>query len=327
MPDLVLNELSFQILGTSDRVCAAQDAPTARSWMAALVETIRAAGAYGVQQTIRTDSAFLTIELAGGYSLPQWRNDSAVNRDLRIFFSRLATRAPYLDGALEELLNQAGRMEARFQGTIAGGLLAAFLLDGVAVSWPSGDTWRQTSLAFNLFSLSDDGEVVESIPHCRHASDPAHWDIHAEWIEQCYRSGIHDGAALWAMAPQLFPRLEFCGDAPGQLQSLTGNERYFQWVINCLFDADLECSRWTVGQFPHSALPGPASGESKPVHDNPDLRRHRMFRTPTGELLMFEHHMKNKAENKRIHYLVDESRRRIIIAYVGDKLPTGNYRT
>jgi hypothetical protein len=86
--------------------------------MAALVETIRAAGAYGFQQTIRTDSAFLTIELAGGYSLPQWRNDSAVNRDLRIFFSRLATRAPYLDGALEEILNEAGRMEARFQGRL-----------------------------------------------------------------------------------------------------------------------------------------------------------------------------------------------------------------
>ena len=125
----------------------------------------------------------------------------------------------------------------------------------------------------------------------------------------------------------LFPRVEFCGDAPGQLQSLTGNERYFQWLINCLFDADRECSRWTAGQFPHSALPGPASGESKPVHDNPELRKHRMFRMLTGELLMFEHHMKNKAENKRIHYLVDESRRRIIIAYVGDKLPTGNYRT
>jgi hypothetical protein len=239
----------------------------------------------------------------------------------------LATRAPYLDGALEEVLDQAGRTEARFHGSVASGILAAFLLDGVAVSWPSDDAWNHTSLVFSLLSLSDDGEVDQSVTHCRHVSGPPHWIVHADWIEGCYKSGIRDGATLWARAPHLFPRVEFCGDAPAQLQSLRGNERYFQWVINCLFEADRECSHWPGGQFPHWALPGPGAGESRSVHDNPDLRRHRMFRTLAGELLMFEHHMKNKAENKRIHYFADESRRKIMVAHIGDKLPTANHRT
>jgi hypothetical protein len=40
----------------------------------------------------------------------------------------------------------------------------------------------------------------------------------------------------------------------------------------------------------------------------------------SGQWQMFEYHMKNNAENKRIHYLADEARRKLCIAYVGDHL-------
>jgi hypothetical protein len=232
-----------------------------------------------------------------------------------------------LDGVVDEILDRAGRSEVRFQGHRAEGLLAALLLDGVCVSWASHEAWNTDWLLAQIGELSEDGYFDQIAKAFRHASRPSHWTAHAEWIEHKQKITVPDGAALLAQAAELFPRLEFCGGAPAQVRGLNGKERYFDWVIDCLFAADRECASWTSGEFPHSRLPGPATGESASVHSNPELKRRRMFRTLAGDLVMFEHHMKHLGENKRIHYCPDEGRRRVMIAYLGDKLPTGKYRT
>ena len=327
MPDLIVNELSFRNLDGAETQCAAADVHMAKLWMSELVDTIRTARKFGLGRSIRTDRAFLSVELCRGYRLPQWRNDASVDRDERTFLSNLAARSPYLDGVVDEILDRAGRSEVRFQGHRAEGLLAALLLDGVCVSWASHEAWNTDWLLAQIGELSEDGYFDQIAKAFRHASRPSHWTAHAEWIEHKQKITVPDGAALLAQAAELFPRLEFCGGAPAQVRGLNGKERYFDWVIDCLFAADRECASWTSGEFPHSRLPGPATGESASVHSNPELKRRRMFGTLAGDLVMFEHHMKHLGENKRIHYCPDEGRRRVMIAYLGDKLPTGKYRT
>jgi hypothetical protein len=122
-----------------------------------------------------------------------------------------------------------------------------------------------------------------------------------------------------------FQNYEFCGDAERQLRALTGNEKYYDWIVRCLVSANLQCSLWDGGRFPHLLLPGPASGESRSVHGDPRLREMRVFQMVSGERRMFEHHMKNNGENKRIHYFADDLRKKVCIAYVGEHLPTALY--
>jgi hypothetical protein len=322
MLELVVNELSFRQLNSAGS--AAPDIYTARVWMSQFTGTIRAARQMGFG-TVRTEKGFAVLELSPGYSMPQWRNDPDVNRDEKVFLSSMTAKSPYLDGVLDEIAEAAERMEVCVDGSPSSGLLAALLLDAIAVSWPSHNIWASHLLVAEFRQLSLEGELLQREVELRHASVSHHWETHRAWIEQKRRASLTNGQELWAKAQEFFPYLEFCGNAEVQICALTGNEKYFDWVVRCFTLANLQCSQWTTGLFPHSLLPGPATGESLSVHDDPKLRAMRVFRMVSGKMAMFEHHMKNNAENKRIHYFADNVRRKVCIAYLGDHLPTARY--
>jgi hypothetical protein len=318
MLELVINELSFRHL--QGGYCAAPDVHTAREWMSQLTGTIRTARHMGFGMTIRTERGFAYQELSPGYSLPQWRNDLVVNRDERVLFSSMTAKSPHLDGVLDEIAETADSAEVRIVGLSSSGLLAALLLNAIAVSWASHETWNTPLLAAQFHRLSFDGELIQNEVEIRHASRSEHWAHHRVWIEQEQMASVTTGEELWTKSPELFPHLEFCGQSERQIRELTGNEKHFAWVVRCLTLANVQCSRWTAGAFPHFLLPGPATGESISVHNNQELRELRVFRMLSGQWQMFEYHMKNNAENKRIHYLADDARRKLCIAYVGDHL-------
>jgi hypothetical protein len=327
MIDLVINELSFTRIASAEGTCAGADPHEAKCWMTQFINVLRSARTLGLGRTLRTHEAFLTAELAPGYGLFQWRNDPTGNRDEHRFFGTIAARSPHLDGLIDAVQQSAERSEVRVHGRPATGLLAALLLDAIAISWPSDDLWNTSSLLVQYQRLSDDAELEESDTSIPHASHPDHWEAHRDWIESKHKNEIVSGIELWEKREQLFRHLEFCGDAPAQIRALSGNEAHFRWVVECMFAAEQECAQWNDGEFPHARLPGPASGESRSVHDDPELRKHRMFETLLGQTVMFEHHMKNRAENLRVHYRADSARRIVMVAHVGDKLPTAKYRT
>src|SRR5689334_2902807 len=111
MLELVLNELSFRQLVNGRS--AAPDIYVARVWMRELTGTIRAARQMGFATAIRTERGFDALELSPGYTLPQWRNDPAVNRDERVFFGNVTVKSPYLDGVLSEIAQTAEVTEVR----------------------------------------------------------------------------------------------------------------------------------------------------------------------------------------------------------------------
>jgi len=92
-----------------------------------------------------------------------------------------------------------------------------------------------------------------------------------------------------------------------------------------LESANREIIAWTDGAFPHGNLPGPASGESESVRRSPSRMRMRMFASPTGEPVQFEHHMKDKRNNKRMYYRADTERRVILIGTLCGHLETAKY--
>jgi hypothetical protein len=134
------------------------------------------------------------------------------------------------------------------------------------------------------------------------------------------RPSIRNGRDLMAQAASVYPAIEIGEDAEKDIRKLCGNEKHFHWVLVAFAAANRETLAWKRGQFQHHHLPGPATGESDPTMRQ--FGEKRIFKTRNGDRLPFEHHMKCRAENQRIHYRVDEGRRLLMIGYVGKHLPT-----
>jgi len=134
---------------------------------------------------------------------------------------------------------------------------------------------------------------------------------------------ICNGRDLLEKAPALFPALRICESARRQIQTLSGNETEFSWIRKAFAKANCEMHKWQGGPFPHASLPGPASGESETVRDNPKLRNQRTFQTGCGQEY-FEHHMKH-GTGFRIHYWIDANQKQLLIGYVGPHLDTARF--
>jgi hypothetical protein len=256
------------------------------------------------------------LELCFGYGITEWGNDQRVNRDERIFFRRLVTAYPYLTRGDQEVF--LGRWSSL-------GLACCIVCDGLALSWASNEVWDNAVLPVRIESLGTDGLIATDGGEVKNIAKVDHWQRHAKSIRTKLIEEIQSGEQLMANAPRAFPHLEFCQSAAEQTVQFRGTERSFKWLVSALMDAEVEAAEWNGGPFPHERLPGPATGESRTVHDDKALRRMRFFTTRDDRSLMFEYHMKNNSENLRVHYLFEPDRGTVMIGYVGPHLPTARY--
>src|SRR5437016_6699417 len=174
MPDLVWNELSItNFLDPADPPWA-QNAPQACVLMERLIDVMRTWAQAGQSRVIRIPNSI--VNLAPGYSLDQWRNDSRADRDQRQLFRLYAARRPELADVLDKIRDRADVSEMLCEGRITQGLLAAWLVDGIAVSWDTHPVWRQSVIGCVLRELSPDDNLIERRVEVWHASRAEHID-------------------------------------------------------------------------------------------------------------------------------------------------------
>jgi hypothetical protein len=324
MIDQVLNELSFCRFREPPRYCAAANRSQARLWMDTLVRTLSGTGKLGLPRSLRTGESLSNQEIAPDYTVAQWRNDPQVSRDVRQLFRQYSTKYPLLDGVLESLVDRARGCEAKFQGIQCEGLLAAYLLDGLAISLPSDPAWSVNSLEITLLELDADGlsERVQIVLHC---SSPGHASALAGEFTIRQRQIALTGRDLVEHQPQLLPNIRFCDDAETSLSTSKQNDPAFSWIRRCLFELNDYCVRWSTGPFRHEELRCQPTPESESLSNNPELRRLRTFVCPDGERRYFQWHLKNFGRNLRLHYFPIEKERIVLIGYIGRHLPTQLY--
>jgi hypothetical protein len=134
------------------------------------------------------------------------------------------------------------------------GLSATWVLDGICLSLCSHDMWNRSQLAVEV-SLFSDGEISAELETIRHVSHPDHFRDHEGWLQREQESSIRNGADLVAQASAMYPNVELGLDARKELAALSGAERHFGWVIECLEAANREIRAGTNGPFPHKHLP------------------------------------------------------------------------
>ena len=306
--EMVLNELSLQ---------TAADIHTARSWMEAFIQAVNAASSHGVSRVIRTKSDIFDITLAVNYPLRRWLNDQEVDREMRRYIKALTTKAPFWEN-LPDLHDSVLAREFIFDGRGAQGLGVAYLLESLAVSLPSEESWDAARLTLNVDWISEDGQIEKNTVEVIHASHSSHVVEHAQWISERLRSDVQDGADLWKRSAELFPSLTFCEMAGNQIQSLSPTMLYP--VVRGLFNLEAYCRGWSEGGFNPTQLAMKATMESQATLNRYGTERN--FLCPGGERRTFSWHIRLTPHGWRVYFYPETETRTMIIGYIGPHLPT-----
>jgi hypothetical protein len=289
--------------------------------MERLIDVMRAWSQAGLPRVLRIPIAITIAELAPGYSLQRWRNDPQADRDQRLLFRLYVTRTPELADVLDEIRGLGDVSEMRCEGQDAQGLLAAWLLDGLAVSWNSHPVWGESGIPCLLSELGSAGDVFQRDVNVAHASSPAHLDSWLAARRSERESQLAHGRAILEKSGEWLPSLRFVGSALEQVAEWTPNREGWPFVVRSLCQLQDLCSAWGAHPFPHAGISSPCSPESSRVDTNDVLRSQREFVCEDGELRYFTWHIKHYKLNLRIHYHADQQERIVRIAYLGIHLP------
>lgn len=311
---MVLNELSLRT--------PAADIPTAQQLMSELIGTVRQATTSGVKRVLRTSDEINTIELAPGYPVARWRNDSTVNREERTFFRTLTSKAPFWTDVAEEIKGNFDLSQVWHQGEEAKGLGFAVVIDALAVSLISEARWDCSRLELEVRRFDENEDLIDERLEIIHASRSNHVQEHSDWINNRIRSRVVNGLELWNRKDELFPNLIFCEAVSEQLQSLGAENPILQLVKNRLSELEDYCKGWTDEIFEPKILRN-VSPESQVTLQNPKYNKERTFLCPDGKERVFSWHAK-LSFGWRIYFFPNEQRK-MIVGYVGCHLKTVKY--
>jgi hypothetical protein len=316
--DIVLNELSYRV--------PAADVWVARDGMFLLIDTIRAAQKLGTSRTLRFHHDLYRSAIAADYTVADWLNDAAIDRDARLFFKTVATTSPFLSDLAGSSVDERFRgAEFRYGQESVLGLGVAYLLDALAISLPFSHVWDVPELSIVISELDDEGQIVDDSGLVKHAANLDHVRKHERWIDERRRREVLNGRELWTERSSLFPRLVFCSSVKTQLEQLGNGDALFRQVMRKLFELEVYCRTWDSGPFDPALFPGRATPDSEST-----LRAFpepRTIRCPDGISRIFTWHVRATPGKWRIYFHPVEVERTMLIGYIGPKLPTVSHPT
>lgn len=273
-------------------------------------------GALKRAREVRVRSVLITpvrlpgVELAVGYPMGRWAND-ARNKDLWRIIRGMQNRAPF---TFDEIAppEDSGELEYLYNGKIARGLGVAHLVEGLAVSLPTGPDWAVDRVVMARNTLVECGDLVEDEVHVPHASCAGHVSVHELWLARGGLSAIGNGSALWAARAEYFPSLSFLPRVEDDFCTLPAD-----WLVpvrNRL--AELQ---ETVASWDREITPMP-QWRSLITPEHEQRRRQCEFVDLDGQVRVFDLHARFTPRHGRLHFRLLRDEGSLRIAYVGPKL-------
>lgn len=309
--EMILNHASLSV---GDRTAAIDFLKGAVSGAAQLVKEGVVGG------VLRADRGVQEIYCAEGFSLfdvvQELRGSGA--RDEHLFFARMVTKTPLLDGIGADDRQRFLGCEARDLPPEDGDpLLLCALTDAVAVGFPTHEDWDRDRVTVRFEELLPDDTFSPESEDIDHLARATHAAPICARHRQRLRAGLRPGE-LWKNREAAFPNLAFGPDVENHLKELPAG--HYHTVVNRLGELDAAAGNWhrVGGAAPPWACK--VTDESERLRNDRRLAARRRFRSRSGGRALFLWHARFGSAG-RIHLRFDPSSREVEIGYIGGHLP------
>jgi len=263
-------------------------------------------------------------ELATAYTVRDWW--TSADRDRKTLLSRIANKTDFPEELGAALKDRFYLSEFFLEGVAsrdradARGLGAAFLLDGIAVSLPSEDQWKDIWIPLVHVWLAEGGSEGKGEVKALNLSgcDQAE-QVRDSLLRKGQRDLVSAPTALTARKHACFPHLRFGLDVDDHIARLATG--MLAAVIHKLIILDDASRKWRRNAERTSpTLPGCRPETDPTMQKYGDLR---VFLDAEGVRRTYALHC--AAGPYRIHLRVVNEPRGLEIGYVGKHLPTKKY--
>lgn len=221
----------------------------------------------------------------------------------------VAGRCPAGHGGFEsEWQNLCVQLEG--VGSVAGAIAKSRGAGLVSVGRRS--KWQVEELALSCDADSSSDQFRGVLVNCFNAESGGTY--FGRWVRWA-RAGVNDPACFWKFKRDLYPRLSFLDGVRKQLNELE-SESLDQVLLRMAELADC-VDEWA--ELPEGARPHQPQWRSK-VTPESRTRRDDCYFLEGGVRKLFDLHARYTPGAGRIHFRVDGSELRIVVAYVGWKL-------
>lgn len=281
----------------------------------------------GCARVLRSIRAAADQDIGHGRGLRGWCFDPTTNRDAGKFVAQRLGKQPFIDGDDGLFAAAEGErvIEGRVRDATVVGLAFAALGGTPAVALGSTALPACATVAVDLATLSIDGEFEETVQVCCVVTEE---DVRQQsnFIAECIKRSVADGAHLLARAGELFPRLRFGPLAVRQIAALTGNEPVFHQLFRHLHALEKGAEFWLADEHYSPAEAISWSRESNATLDHRTYGPQRDFPMPEGfnPCRWCDHTKLSGGAGARLYFHAERTDKDavVLIGYFGDHLPT-----
>jgi len=270
-----------------------------------------------------------TLNYASGFIFNEWIN--RIDRDTASIIKTVVSKVPCpwvrFNEDLHAVLDSTLFVLSADNDIDAKSLGIASCLNLHAISFLSKTCWSQNPISITK-QWDESGDIKEELLDVPNITTLDQLDTYVKRLETEKRESKDYFHKLTSQENDDFPNLLFCNSVLKNFKSSFVTLDDFPKIIEVLtnlnsgicLSSDLEELKL------HSGLT--FSGESKQTMARDKYARQRCFKHPvSGNRALFEQHLKNFPDAKRMHFLADFSNKTICIGYFGPHLPTTNFST
>jgi hypothetical protein len=302
-----LNELSKPAQDSQRNLVADQ--------LAGLAETVNSARRWRPDFSLQTQTPISSWRFSAAYGFSEFLRDPVTRDKARLLLSTVS-RSPLRQG-LVMARDVDGDIDFRYEGQQSEALGLANLHDGLVISFNYQD-WQHRYLSVERDEIVEttDGnlELLSSTVNVRNACTSVDLEAHRPWLDSAGKNIYANFAEFEAVRFQRLANLDFLSQAIDQLRSLDPSHPWWSAVCKRLDELQEAMVEWRPSKSNEPNWKSFITGE----HQRRKLLCN--FTDIDGVTRCFDQHARFTPYAGRLHFRIDPTRRRLIVAHIGLKL-------